>query len=103
MSLVGVDGWFPFSFVKRINLGTASSSAVADAAAVEESTEDVGQEAYAGGAGGDPFSELGLWKWNWQTEVWELCDFNGDPISSEFATASDPFSEEYEGCVPGTP
>ena len=114
MELVGKSGWFPYTYVNRIDLGTVSSNAAAasssnqDTQTLQGTLTGTGTGTQQGSscrvaAGGsseqavDPLAKLGLWKWNWQKDMWELCDFNGVPLSSEYAVASDPFSEECVG------
>ena len=97
-SMVGKSGWFPYSFVQKIDLGTVGGNASAAANADEKSNtmrSSVNAARQPVASDPDPLAKLGLWKWNWQKDMWELCDFNGVPLTSEFAVASDPFSEEY--------
>lgn len=78
----GKVGWFPFSFVEwkeaDVSLPVESIKnldTVGEAESVARQTQSAG-----------------LWKWNWETEMWEFVDEHGE---SSHAT-EDPFSQEYE-------
>uniref|UniRef100_A0A7S1CH53 SH3 domain-containing protein n=1 Tax=Bicosoecida sp. CB-2014 TaxID=1486930 RepID=A0A7S1CH53_9STRA len=78
----GATGWFPYSFVEWKEVDVAEEADTVASHDTGGEAESVARVAAQG---------AGLWKWNWEMEMWEFVDEHG--VSSH--TTKDPFSKEY--------